>query len=191
MALAVHRTAIGRTKPSVPAKLMVERGLVAAGMSVLDFGCGRGADFRFFNDLGAKAYCYDPFNDEYKIPPGAASRFDRVTITYVPNVIETAAGRLEMVKAAAHYVKVGGMLIMTARNVADIDAARKQAKAPWVEQGDGWVTSSGSFQKGLTPDEVCGLVKAAGLRPEPWEVPGASACVGTRVGGLAGLFGRR
>ena len=55
-----HKTAIGRPALSLPAKLLFQSGLVSDETSVLDYGCGRGDDVKFLNELGVPAVGWDP-----------------------------------------------------------------------------------------------------------------------------------
>ena len=46
-----HKTAIGRSALSLPAKLLFQSGLVNDSTYFLDYGCGRGDDVKFLSEL--------------------------------------------------------------------------------------------------------------------------------------------
>lgn len=88
-----HKTAIGRTKPSAPARWLKEKGLIKG--RALDFGCGRGKDAEVY-----KLDRYDPFY----FPRIIKGKYDTILCTYVLNtldkksmdmVIDTIRRRLE------------------------------------------------------------------------------------------------
>jgi 2-polyprenyl-3-methyl-5-hydroxy-6-metoxy-1,4-benzoquinol methylase len=67
-----HRTAISRKKPSLPARLLSEMGLLKG--RVLDYGCGRGKDAEYF---GLEKW------DPHFSPERPKGRFDTVMCNYV------------------------------------------------------------------------------------------------------------
>jgi ATP adenylyltransferase len=71
-----HRTAIKRTKLSLPVRLLEEEGLLVG--RVLDYGCGYGYDAEL---MGFEAY--DP-NFFPRMPKG---KFDTIICNYVLNVV--------------------------------------------------------------------------------------------------------
>ena len=72
-----HKTAIYRNAPSVPMRILHDRGLLVGRM--LDYGCGRGFDANFF---GMESY------DPYYAPDMPEGEFDTITCNYVFNVLE-------------------------------------------------------------------------------------------------------
>ena len=55
-----ERTAIRRYRCSRPVSLALANGLIAKGMSVLDYGCGHGADVRYLKSKKIRARGWDP-----------------------------------------------------------------------------------------------------------------------------------
>jgi hypothetical protein len=72
-----EKTAISRTKPAKPMRLLDEKGLLKG--SKLDYGCGKGLDAETFN-----MEKFDPFYHPEK--PNDSS-FDTITCQYVLNVL--------------------------------------------------------------------------------------------------------
>lgn len=92
-----HRTAIGRSALSLPAKMLFQTGLVNDETSFLDYGCGRGDDVKFLNELGIPAIGWDPhFNPE----PSQLQNCDIVNLGFVLNVIEDEQERVEVLNKA-------------------------------------------------------------------------------------------
>jgi len=72
-----YLTAIGRLKPSTPARLLDQQGLLKG--RCLDYGSGRGKDAKHF-----KIYQYDP----YFHPSHPSGKFDTIICNYVLNVVD-------------------------------------------------------------------------------------------------------
>ena len=77
------RTAIRRTKPSAPARWLIDHGYLARGDSVLDYGCGHGAD--------AAAYGWRKFDPVHHPEPV----YDRALFVYCGYVLNVLAERDE------------------------------------------------------------------------------------------------
>ncbi len=69
-----HLTVKERVKPSLPAKVLLERKLING--SVLDFGCGHGTDISFLQKKGFSVTGFDP---HYK-PNYPEVKFDTITL---------------------------------------------------------------------------------------------------------------
>lgn len=72
-----HKTAIARTRPSVPMRWLHSAGLLVGRM--LDYGCGRGFD--------AEAFGMDRFDPHY-YPNRIQGEYDTITCNYVLNVVD-------------------------------------------------------------------------------------------------------
>lgn len=72
-----QKTAIRRNRPSAPARLLHERGLLRG--RCLDYGCGKGDDVEAYGMTG-----WDPAHR----PRRPRGRFDTVTCSYVLNVVD-------------------------------------------------------------------------------------------------------
>ena len=144
---AIHpeRTAMARNKPSVPTRLVepLLRG------EILDYGAGRGKDTDHLRAEGFKVAAYDPFYFPKK--PSPEKRFDWVMLNYVLNVIATPAERVKVLQDVRGRLKPGGRLLVSVRGDREINSA---VKKDWRRQGDGWVTSRDTFQKGYTQKEL-------------------------------------
>jgi len=55
-----HKTALTRYDLSKPVKSLLQYGLLRAGTTFFDYGCGQGADFRGLQGLGYEAEGWDP-----------------------------------------------------------------------------------------------------------------------------------
>lgn len=123
------RTAITRTKPSAPLRYLVANGHVDVEKRMLDFGCGKGTDAKFYN-----MDKYDPaFFPSY--PEG---KYDIVLCTYVLNVIPTEGARHSIVRQIRGLLAEGGVAYITVRN--DVNNLNG-----WTERGtwQGWVDVPG------------------------------------------------
>lgn len=86
-----HKTAIGRTKPSAPARLLILRGLARAFSNrVLDYGCGRGFD--------AAVYGWDRYDPHYYPEARIFRDYHTILCSYVLNTLH----RREEAKILAH-----------------------------------------------------------------------------------------
>lgn len=165
------KTAIGRKGPSVPARrfaihILSQNALRSA--SVLDWGCGRGADVEWFNHLQFDGRGYDPLFRPRVSYRNTRPRFDYVTCFYVLNVIPTQKGRIETIKEAAHHLANDGKMFIAVRAKRAIDYLGKN----WEKHRDGYKTSKNTFQHGFTDEELKKLVKSAGLYYTPWSMAG-------------------
>jgi DNA phosphorothioation-associated putative methyltransferase len=150
--IARHKTAIRRLKHSRPVALAMAHGLIGAGASFFDYGCGRGEDFRLLRRAGIEAAGWDP----HFRPDQSLQAADVVNLGYVLNVIEDPAERLETLRAAFELARK--VLVVAVRVDRALDAAE--------ELSDGYLTSRGAFQKLYTQAEFRDyLGESLGCRP--------------------------
>lgn len=109
-------TAINRDKPSFPGRwLLLNRHLKG---EILDYGCGYGKDVDFFRENDLKAVGYDPhFFPEL---PKLGKTFDRITCTFVFNVLEVESRNRAMMHIS-RFLKPKGRAFISVRR--DIDTS--------------------------------------------------------------------
>ena len=81
-----YNTAISRKRASVPLRYLQDKGHLKG--AVLDYGCGKGADFNHLKQAGYAAEAYDP---HWKPIDLTGRSFDTVLCTYVLNVVNAEA----------------------------------------------------------------------------------------------------
>lgn len=115
-----HKTAIGRTKPSAPARLLVSQGLIK-GLDygyVLDYGCGRGFDASYY---GWERY------DPYYCPDLRIFRdYDTILCSYVLNTLH----KREEAKILTHIQD-----LLASDGVAYITVRRNLKKSGFTNKG--------------------------------------------------------
>jgi DNA phosphorothioation-associated putative methyltransferase len=144
-----HKTAIGRSSLSMPARQALLDGVLRPEWTTLDFGSGRGSDAARLQHLGIEAIGWDPH--------GGAARpdlpRDTVTLTYVINVIEDPAERRRVLEDAWSLAE--RCLVVSTR----LTWERRQVTGTTV--GDGTVTRRNTFQRLYSPAELRSLVEQA------------------------------
>jgi DNA phosphorothioation-associated putative methyltransferase len=121
----------------------VEDGLVTVGTSVFDYGCGRGGDLKRLEALGCDVGGWDPNHraDAARTPAAV------VNFGFVANVIEDRTERSAALKEAWSLAE--SILVVAARPDWELkDLAQANPR------GDGWITSSGTFQKFFSQEEL-------------------------------------
>lgn len=129
-----HLTALSRTNFSAPVQLLLRHGMLKAGHTFFDYGCGRGGDVDGVKALGFESTGWDP----HYAPEEPRVEADVVNLGFVINVIEDPAERIEALTRA----------FALARSVLSIGVMLVGGNAaPGKPFGDGWLTSRGTFQK--------------------------------------------
>jgi DNA phosphorothioation-associated putative methyltransferase len=143
-----HRTALFRSGLSKPIRLALHHGLIVDGMTLFDYGCGRGSDAELLRDLGYTVAAWDPafFPNE----PKAVA--DVVNLGYVLNVIESPRERLEVLLDA--WAHTSQTLIVSTLIKGQEGHSRANV------HGDGVITSRRTFQKYFEQGELQGLVES-------------------------------
>src|SRR5438067_900507 len=126
---------MSRTMLSRPMGLAFEDGVLANGISVLDYGCGRGGDVARLRQLGLDATGWDPTH----CPDTPLVAADVVNLGYVLNVIEDRAERRDALRRAWSLAR--SSLVVAARPAWE---ARDVRGRP---HGDGLLTANDTFQK--------------------------------------------
>lgn len=152
--VARHKTALTRVSLSRPMATAVADGLLPDGVTVFDYGCGKGDDIRYLRARGLAADGWDPVHRADSAPAPA----DVVNLGYVVNVVERPAERRDALRRA--WDLAGNLLVVSARMTWD---ARDLAGRP---MGDGIVTRTGTFQKFYEQAELASWVETTlGVKP--------------------------
>jgi hypothetical protein len=137
-----HKTALTRYELSKPVKSLLEYGVLRAGRTFFDYGCGQGSDVRGLQALGYQAEGWDPV---FRRDVGKREAFI-VNFGYVLNVIEDPAERVEALvdafRHAGRVLVVSGLITET----VNTSTARRF--------GDGVLTRSNTFQKYFEQQEL-------------------------------------
>jgi len=140
------RTAMCRVSLSRPITLALEDSILSPSRTVFDYGCGRGGDVVRLNAIGVKTSGWDPAHS----PTTPREAADVVNLGYVVNVIEDPNERRNTLASAWDLAK---------------HAMVVAARPAWEERGinarphaDGWVTSTGTFQKFFEQEELRGWI---------------------------------
>lgn len=132
--------------------LALAHSIIETGMSVFDYGCGRGEDLKYLRSVGIDAAGWDP---HYK-PDTPLASADVVNLGYVLNVIEDPIERETTLLKAYELARRG--LVVAVR----VDHALETG----TEFSDGLLTSRGSFQKLYKQSEFREYVeRVLGKRP--------------------------
>lgn len=143
-----HRTAMARTMLSRPMAIAYEDGVISAGESVFDYGCGRGGDIRQLCQLGIMAAGWDP-NHQPDAPVRSA---DIVNLGFVINVIEDMRERRDALRRAWSLTEHA--LVVAARPVWEGRDVRGRPHA------DGVLTATDTFQKFYEQDELRAFIES-------------------------------
>lgn len=154
--VARHLTALARYGFSAPLQALARYGLVTPGISVFDYGCGRGDDVRGLLENGITAAGWDP----HFAPDQPKQEAEVVNLGFVINVIEDFAERVEALRGA--YSLTRGVLAVSAMLAS-------QAVPNGKPYRDGFLTSRNTFQKYYTQGQLAAFI-AHVLEEEPLPV---------------------
>jgi len=157
------RTTMSRRGPSSLAQLVVGQGLIDG--PVFDWGCGKGKDIEHFRASGLEAEGWDPAHRPHP-PPSAypGGRFTWVHCAFVLNTLADPRERARVLDDIFAFLPPGGHLAIAVRSATEIDRLRTPA---WQACADGWLTTSRTFQKGFSPEELLELVRSRGFQAHP------------------------
>ncbi|MGW5159319.1 methyltransferase domain-containing protein [Nonomuraea wenchangensis] len=161
--VASYKTAKNRLGPSPAARAVAEQLTGPLGVSsILDHGCGRGADVGYYRSYGLEADGYDP-HEPFGWPRPARRGYDLVTSMFVLNVLPDPWQRIRALKDAASFIRPGGHVVVVTRSPEEIDKAA--AEGGWAQHHDGFwsSTSRRTFQRGIAPGEIIALGHQANL----------------------------
>jgi 2-polyprenyl-3-methyl-5-hydroxy-6-metoxy-1,4-benzoquinol methylase len=111
----VTSTAIARKKPSLPARVLKQAGLLRG--LVLDYGCGYGMDAEWL-----QADKYDPVHYDVAV----FGRYDTILCTYVLNTIRLKADRAVVLEHVKCLLKSDGRAFITVRR--DVRGCERTSK---------------------------------------------------------------
>lgn len=145
MSIARHRTALARSGFSAPVQALARCGLIHSGITVFDYGCGRGDDIRSLKSNGIEARGWDP---HYAAAEEKTSA-DVVNLGFVINVIESVEERAEALRNA-YRLSTGVLAVAAMLRSQDTQTGRPYR--------DGFVTSRNTFQKYYTQAELAKFI---------------------------------
>ncbi|RSS76751.1 methyltransferase domain-containing protein [Streptomyces sp. WAC06614] len=160
-----HKTAMSRPGPSPAARAVTATLTGPLGVTtLLDHGCGRGADVAHYRSAGLEADGYDPHAD-FGWPRPERGGYDLVTQAFVLNVLPNPWERVRALQDAASFVRPGGHVLVVTRSPEEITKAA--AAGGWARHHDGFWSSEGkgTFQRGISAEEAVLLGRHAGLAP--------------------------
>lgn len=140
--IARHRTAIPRRDLSLPMQLLMANGVIAAKVSVFDYGCGQGDDVAALVSHGFEAFGWDPHHAK----DGMRRAADVVNLGFVLNVIEDRHEREETLKAAWSFARGALCVSVMLNGKVSLEGLKRYR--------DGYVTSRGTFQKYFGQQEL-------------------------------------
>jgi hypothetical protein len=137
-----HKTALTRYELSKPVKTLLEYGMLKAGTTFFDYGCGQGSDVRGLQALGHEAEGWDPVHRHEVVKREA----DIVNMGYVLNVIENPAERVEALVDAHRHAK--RLLVVSGLIRETVESERA------AQYRDGVLTQRNTFQKFFEQQEL-------------------------------------
>lgn len=130
-----HKTAMSRQAASPAARAVTGHLTSPLGVrTVLDHGCGRGADVAHYRAAGLAADGYDP-HEGFGWPRPERDGYDLVTQMFVLNVLPDPRARIRALQDAAAFVRPGGHVVVVTRSPEEITKAA--ASGSWTAHHDG------------------------------------------------------
>jgi hypothetical protein len=160
-----HKTAMNRPGASPASRTVTDHLIAPLGItSVLDHGCGRGADVAHYRSRGLAADGFDP-HDAFGWRRPRRRDYDLVTSMFVLNVLPDPWQRIQALRDAASFARPGGHVVVVTRSPEEI--TRAAAGGNWTPHHDGFWSNEGkgTFQRGIDPGEITALARQAGLLP--------------------------
>ncbi|MHA1765032.1 MAG: hypothetical protein ACTSVK_02110 [Promethearchaeota archaeon] len=148
-------TCVTRKTPSLPAKYLVNYGLVE-NKKILNFGSGRSVDSQYFLKNGAtRADDYDYFYNN-KLTNLNPQLYDLVVAFYVLNVV-VFQEQIIIAKTIKKLIKPNGSIAIAVRE------DHNTIKPNWKRFGRGFITSKGTYQEFFHPTYNKGMLKLKNL----------------------------
>ena len=146
-----EKTAIYRKTCSRPTQLALAHNIITNATTVLDYGCGLGADVRYLKALRIDCLGFDPFY----CPQPKPRKSDVVLLNYVLNIIPDEHVRTHTLKKA----------ISLAKKTLIIAVRLEKPPPSYTKYQDGYLTKRSTFQKFYTQKEFLTYLKT--LTPSP------------------------
>ena len=170
-------TAKHRKDPSRPLARALELDIVKG--PALDWGCGRGADLAYLKSLGIEAFGFDPKYRPQR-PLLESARFRYAQCAYVLNTLPTWEDRERVINEMALYLEPGSKVMVATRHPSDVNYFAKRGN--WQRKGEGFITGSGSYQRGIHEDELGGMLEDLGFdEVGSWKETTSTLAVGTTI----------
>jgi SAM-dependent methyltransferase len=155
---------MARRRPSPFARRIAEINAGYAHQTVLDYGCGYGADVLFYRRAGLLADGYDPHPPfGWGLPPPGT--YDVITMIFVLNVLPDPWQRLQALQSASTHLANTGRILVVCRSPRAIE--RHAHRGRWPPHNDGYWSSGsrGMFQRGISIRELLLLARRTRLAP--------------------------
>ena len=159
-----HKTAMARSRPS-PFARSIEKSCRQEGVrSVLDYGCGRGADVEFYRRIGLVADGYDP-HPSFGWHAQPRGTYDLITVIFVLNVLPDPWQRVKVLRNASEHLAQNGSMLVVCRSPSSIEHIAGSRR--WPRHNDGYWSSErkGTFQRGISSQELLLMAGRMGLVP--------------------------
>jgi hypothetical protein len=159
-----HKTAMARSRPS-PFARSIEQSYRRNGVrSVLDYGCGRGADVEFYRRIGLVADGYDP-HPSFGWHAQPRGTYDLITVIFVLNVLPDPWQRFKVLRNASGHLADDGSMLVVCRSPSSIERIARSRR--WPRHNDGYWSSErkGTFQRGISSQELLLMAGRIGLVP--------------------------
>ena len=155
-----EKTAIKRNKASSPLKWALSQGLVRS--PALDWGCGKGDDVNALQRAGITVEGWDP----HWCPevPDEDKEYKYAQCVFVLNVLDNPEARKDTLESLRSFLSPDAKILFAVRGKREVDGEPK--KRGWKRQGDGWITSKGTYQHGYDPAELTQELREAGFNPK-------------------------
>tara|TARA_Y100000287_G_scaffold185814_2_gene190182 strand:- start:5395 stop:5835 length:441 start_codon:yes stop_codon:yes gene_type:complete len=108
-AVQSYNTAMSRRGPSAPLKFLESKNLLHG--NVLDYGCGKGADYKYLASRGYSSEGFDPYWEPKDL---SGARFETILCTYVLNVIDKS-DESDVLNKIKKLLKPGGKAYISVR----------------------------------------------------------------------------
>ena len=161
-------TAITRKKLSQPLQIAMKKDqfpAVKTWSTILDYGCGKGSDVELLREKGYNTVGYDPYtasSSRHCTKTKPKEKFELILNNFVLNVIPGRKDRMEVVEDLAKHTRKNGSILVSTRSTSDVNS--QALRGGWEKHKDGFLTGRGTFQKGIDPDELVGMLNQAGIR---------------------------